>query len=97
MVDSKIESFYTDFGTALKNRKGVLFAGAGLSVASGYVNWKGLLSGIAGDLHLDIDRENDLVALAQYHVNERGSRAKLTDRIVREFAKHAKITKTTKL
>jgi len=38
------------------------------------VNWKELLKDIAADVGLDLDKEDDLVTLAQFHVNERGGR-----------------------
>lgn len=48
-----------------------IFAGAGLSKPAGYVDWKNLLKEVAEELELDIDKESDLVALAQYHVNSK--------------------------
>lgn len=47
-----------------------IFAVAGLSVDSGFVNWSGLLEEVALELELDINKETDLVSLAQYHVNK---------------------------
>ncbi|MEQ1079513.1 hypothetical protein [Acinetobacter seifertii] len=47
-----------------------IFAGAGLSAPAGYVNWKKLLRPLSIELNLDIDKETDLVSLAQYYVNE---------------------------
>ncbi len=46
-----------------------IFAGAGLSAPAGFVSWKELLRPIAEDLELEIEKETDLVALAQYHCN----------------------------
>ena len=97
MIDPNIEPFYRDFGNALQERVGAIFAGAGLSVPSGYANWRELLRGIAKDLGLDIDRESDLIAIAQYHVNDRTHRKKLTDLLVSEFTKDAKITENHRL
>ncbi|TOQ08911.1 hypothetical protein CGH01_25190, partial [Vibrio parahaemolyticus] len=55
---------------AIENRNLAVFAGAGLSIPAGYVNWKQLLQPIADELDLDINREeNNLVQLAQYHCN----------------------------
>jgi hypothetical protein len=39
-----------------------------------FVDWKELLRDVASELKLDIDRESDLIALAQYDVNERKGR-----------------------
>ena len=80
------------FGDALSAGDASLFVGAGASQASGYVNWRNLLREIAEDLGLDVDMETDLVALAQFHVNERGGRAKINDLLVNEFTKSAVLT-----
>ena len=52
---------------AQKMKKGdiVIFAGAGLSVSSGYVNWKKLLEPISKQLRLDDNI--DLTETAQYY------------------------------
>ena len=40
-----------------------IFAGAGLSVGAGYIDWKGLLKELAEEIDLDVDREeHDLVS-----------------------------------
>lgn len=67
-----------------------IFAGAGFSRAAGFVDWKELLRPIALDLELDVDREIDLVALAQYHANANASnRNKLNQLLVNEFSRQA--------
>lgn len=60
-----------------------IFAGAGLSLPAGYVNWKTLLEPLAKEIQLDIEKENDLVSLAQYYVNENGEN-NLVQRIIDE-------------
>jgi len=75
-----------EFTRELHNKNAAVFAGAGLSVASGYVDWKGLLKDIIIDLGLDPDDENDLVTIAQYHCNQAGgNRAQLTQTIFNHF------------
>ena len=64
--------FIDNYLQALNNGDAAIFAGAGLSVPSGCVNWKQLLNGIAAELALDIEKESDLVAIAQYHYNKSG-------------------------
>ena len=54
-----------------------MFAGAGLSVPAGFVNWKELMRSIADDLGLSVDREHDPIAVAQYHQNEHGGRHRI--------------------
>ena len=45
-----------------------IFVGVGLSMASDFVSWKGV-RGMASELGLDIDKEHDLIGIAQYYVN----------------------------
>ena len=49
---------------------------------AGHVNWKQLLKDIAEELGLDVDKESDLVGLAQFHLTNRGSRSGLARREV---------------
>jgi len=71
-----------------------IFAGAGLSSGAGFVDWKSLLKPIAEDLDLDIKRENDLVAIAQYHCNKNmKNRAKLNQIILDELSRKVVPTK----
>lgn len=76
-----------EFTRELHNKNAAVFAGAGLSMESGYVDWKGLLKDIIRDLGLDPDNESDLVTVAQYHCNQAGgNRAQLTQTIFNHFA-----------
>ncbi|MFK8399914.1 SIR2 family protein [Pseudomonas sp. BGr12] len=64
-----------------------IFAGAGFSRAAGFVDWKTLLRPIADELGLDVEKEWDLVTLAQYHTNANAAnRAKLNQLLVTEFS-----------
>lgn len=81
-----IESFIASFAADIRDGAAAIFAGAGLSVESGYVNWSALLREIAHELGLDVDRETNLVAVAQYHVNERRNRSRINQKIVDEFS-----------
>ena len=61
-----------------------IFAGAGLSAASGYVDWKTLLEPMGNQLGLNMNM--DLTLLAQYYQNE-FTRDDLNRRILEEFAR----------
>lgn len=76
----------------LKNNNLAIFAGAGLSRASGYVDWANLLSGIALELGLTIDEKTDLVSLAQYYCNDFG-RQGINEAIIDKFEKDAEENK----
>ena len=78
--------FIKNYLSALNNGDAAIFAGAGLSAPSGCVNWKQLLREIDEELELDIEKESDLVAIAQYYYNKNGcNRTKLNDIIKDAF------------
>ena len=83
----EIFSFVDRYVKELKNNNASIFVGAGFSMKSGYVNWKDLLRKIAEELELDVDREHDLVSLAQYCYNKNGNRSIINDTIFEEFTK----------
>jgi hypothetical protein len=93
-MQKDIQEFLKTYTIALEESTATIFAGAGLSKPAGYVNWKDLLRDIAEDINLDIDRETDLIAVAQYHVNENGgNRGKINQALIEEFTKDASVTK----
>lgn len=70
-----------------------IFAGAGLSAPAGFVSWSELLRPIAEELELEIEKETDLVALAQYHCNSNlANRGKLNQLLINELSDNASIT-----
>ena len=80
-------TFIREYTRELHAKNAAIFAGAGLSVATGYVDWSGLLTEIIQDLGLDPKKEHDLVTLAQYHCNQAGgNKAKLIQTIFDHFA-----------
>jgi len=85
-------SFIDDFSRALDARDAALFVGAGVSQGAGYPGWPGLLADFAKDLNLEIERETDLVSLAQFHVNQHRVRSRLDQRIVDEYGPDKPLT-----
>jgi hypothetical protein len=80
-------TFIREYTRELHNKNAAIFAGAGLSMDSGYVDWPGLLRELIQDLGLDPEKEHDLVTLAQYHCNQAGgSKTRLTQAIFTHFA-----------
>ena len=95
---AEIERFIREYSQEIEENNAAIFAGAGLSVGAGYVDWRKLLKPIADELKLDIKREHDLVSLAQYHVNEAGgNRSKLNRLLIEEFSKQAHLTENHRL
>lgn len=58
-MEVHLSRFVDIFTKAIKENNAAIFAGAGLSIPAGFVNWKNLLKDIAKDLKLDIDKENE--------------------------------------
>ncbi len=89
----ELHQFVTRFVRELDEEAAAVFAGAGLSTSAGYVDWKGLLREIAIELGLSVEKEHDLVSLAQYHVNEKRSRAGINRTLIQEFSRGHVLTK----
>lgn len=70
---------------ALKENNAVVFAGAGLSIKSGFFDWNQLLKPMAESLGLDISENQDLTALAQYYVDDKGGRGDLNQILVDHY------------
>jgi len=81
----EINSFIDDYIKCIKEGSAAIFAGAGLSVSSGYVDWKELLRNPAKRIGLDVNKETDLVALAQYIYNKDGSKQPMAELIRNNF------------
>jgi hypothetical protein len=97
-MTEQIETFISKFVEELEEENAAIFAGAGLSVGAGFVDWKGLLRPIAHELGLDIDQEHDLIMLAQYHFNERGgNRNALNKRLIHEFCQGRSVTENHRI
>jgi hypothetical protein len=79
------KAFINSFVTEINNGDAAIFAGAGMSASLGFVNWKGLLKDLAEELNLDIEKEHDLISVAQYHFNK-FKRGKINNKIINEFS-----------
>ncbi len=88
-----IQDFIGEFSKEVEENNAAIFAGAGLSVPAGFVDWKTLLQPLAKELGLDIKREENLIALAQYHYNEHGyNRNRINQILVNEFSASTSLT-----
>ena len=90
--EHEIEIFIRDYVKDLNEGTASIFAGAGLSIPAGFVNWSKLMEEVAHDLGLSVEHEGDLVSLAQFHVNENRTRSKINRKIIEEFTEHAEET-----
>lgn len=96
MPPDPIDSFIETYVQALHDQNAAVFAGAGLSIPAGLVDWKELLRGVANDVGLDVDKEADLITVAQFHVNERGGRHRINQALIHKFAGRARATENHK-
>lgn len=85
---ASIGEFIKDYVRAVSQGYAAIFAGAGLSRGSGHTNWRELVRPLAEEIGLDVDKESDLVAIAQYYCNEHGSRSSINQRILNEYTKN---------
>ena len=74
------EIFIREFSEKLKCEKASLFIGSGISRKSGYANWKDILRECAEEIGLNVDKESDLITLAEFYVKDR-QRTKITQTI----------------
>lgn len=86
-MDQVKRSFITKFTQELQENNVAIFAGAGLSIPSGYLNWKELLRPLAQEIDIDIEKEHDLVSVAQYYANE-NNRSDVNTTLINEFSKN---------
>ena len=84
-----ISNFKRKYVQAIQEGYAAIFAGAGLSRPSGFVNWKDLLRELAEEINLDVDKEADLVEVAQYYCNEKRGRSELNNKILNRFITEA--------
>lgn len=90
-------NFIDEFVKALNNNRGALFAGAGLSMPSGGINWRELLHEDASSIGIDVSRENDLISVAQFIYNESGTRQTITQLLKNKIVKSGKINENHKV
>ena len=92
-----IDHFIQTYVKNIREGSAAIFAGAGLSVGAGFVDWKELLSDVAEMLNLDINKEYDYTLLCQFYINEYQNRHHINSKILNEFAKQSKLTENHKI
>lgn len=96
-MNRETKAFIREFVKDLSENNAAIFAGAGMSIPAGFVDWSELLAEIAEELGLDIERERDLISLAQFHVNEKKTRARINKKIIEEFIEDTEITENHRI
>lgn len=91
------EEFIREYTKAVSQGYAAVFAGAGLSRQMGFINWKELIEPLAKDIGLDINKEHDLIAIAQYYKNEKNSRSGINEKILNEFTKDVELNENIRI
>ncbi|WP_437995957.1 SIR2 family protein [Sorangium sp. So ce185] len=90
--------FLKTYVEALEQGTAAAFIGAGLSIAADFPDWRKLLRGLAGELGLDVDREHDLPAVAQFYLNRfANNRGRLAQLVRSTFRRPATPTENHRL
>lgn len=93
----KKSEFIRKYVKAIQEGNAAVFAGAGLSRPSGFVDWKGLLRPLASDIDLDVDKEKDLLSVAQFYRNKKGISTPISQAILEAFSKDVAINKNIEI
>ena len=97
MIGITKKEFLESYSRSLLEGTAAIFVGAGLSKPAGFADWRQLLKEIAENLQLDIEREHDLIAVAQFEENRKGNRDSLNEAIIRNFSHNATLTQNLRL
>ena len=79
-----------EYAKAIREGNAAIFGGAGLSRPSGFVDWKELLRPLAKDIGLNIDKEKDLLSVAQFYKNQK-NRTGINRAILEAFSKNSEV------
>jgi hypothetical protein len=96
-TSNSIETFVEEYVQAVHDQNAAVFAGAGLSIPAGLVDWKQLLKEIASEVGLDVEKEYDLISVAQFHLNEFRGRHRINQALINKFLIRAASTENHKL
>ncbi|HHX92027.1 MAG TPA: hypothetical protein GX688_00140, partial [Clostridiales bacterium] len=91
------EELIREYAKAIREGNAAIFGGAGLSRPSGFVDWKGLLRPLASDIGLDVDKETDMLSVAQFYKNQRRTRAGINQAILDAFSVDAQINENIRI
>ncbi|WP_455105172.1 SIR2 family protein [Peptostreptococcus sp.] len=93
----KKEELIRNYVKAIREGNAAVFAGSGLSRSSGYVDWKELIRPLAKDIELDVDKETDMLSVAQFYRNKKRTRGAINQEILNAFSKDVQINENIQI
>lgn len=93
----KKEEFIKKYVRALREGNAAVFAGAGLSRPSGFVDWKELVRKFAEEVELDVEKETDLISVTQFYRNKKRNRGSINQEILNAFSKDVKLNENVEI
>lgn len=93
----KKEELIRNYVKAIREGTAAVFAGAGLSRSSGFVDWKELIRPLAKDIELDVDKETDMLSVAQFYRNKSRTRGTINQKILEAFSKDVQINENIQI
>jgi hypothetical protein len=87
----KKEELIRNYVKAIREGNAAVFADSGLSRSSGFVDWKELIRPLAKDIELDVDKETDMLSVAQFYRNKKRTRGAINQEILNAFSKDVQI------
>ena len=91
------DNFLKEYIKAIRDGRAAVFAGAGLSRPSGFVDWKDLLRPLADNIGINIDDEHDLPLVAQYVRNKAGNRGAINKTIMEAFNRDVDLNENVRI
>lgn len=93
----KKEELIRNYVKAIREGNAAVFAGSGLSRSSGFVDWKELIRPLAKDIELDVDKETDMLSVAQFYRNKKRTRSAINQEILNAFSKDVQINENIRI
>lgn len=93
----KKEELIRNYVKAIREGNAAVFADSGLSRSSGFVDWKELIRPLAKDIELDVDKETDMLSVAQFYRNKKRTRGAINQEILNAFSKDVQINENIQI
>lgn len=88
-MERHLRKFAEKFLKEIEEGNAAVFLGSGMSAPCGYVDWKTLITPLAEELGMNINKEHDFVSITQFFLNQKGqNRSGINSLILEELTKN---------